>query len=411
MSKKEYEWIDGAELLPHTAQKLRVLGSYFDEYLRVRCMIPQQSVFRLAIVDGFAGGGRYSKGEAGSPLVFIETLRQVVADLKVIRAANGMAPLTVRCRLILNDAKPEVADRLQSNVAPVLAAIKDEVKELVIECKILSRPFEEVYPEIKTDLQNGNFRNVLFNLDQCGHKLVMRETIEDILNTFRSSEVFLTFMVQTLLTFLQKTDPDGLLRQLRHLNVKKTDFELLEPLMSKKEWLGTIEQIVFKTFMGTAPFVSPFSIHNPDGWRYWLMHFASSARARQVYNDTLHRNSTRQAHFGRSGLNMLSFNPEEEGSLYLFNLDGRKQALEQLRNDIPSVISGFGDVVRVGDFYHDIYNLTASHSDDIKTALIDSDDIEVLTPNGGERRRAGTITEDDTIRIRNQKSFRSLWKK
>jgi three-Cys-motif partner protein len=41
-------------------------------YLAVRCQFPAQTKFRLAIVEGFAGGGRYKCGTAGSPLIFIE---------------------------------------------------------------------------------------------------------------------------------------------------------------------------------------------------------------------------------------------------------------------------------------------------------------------------------------------------
>ena len=79
--------------------------------------------------------------------------------------------------------------------------------------------------------------------------------------------------------------------------------------MSQKDWLGTAEKIVFDAFRLCATYVSPFSINNPGGWRYWLIHFANAYRARQDYNNILHDNASLQAHFGRSGLNMLSFDP------------------------------------------------------------------------------------------------------
>ena len=97
--------------------------------------------------------------------------------------------------------------------------------------------------------------------------------------------------------------------------------------MHKQTWLGTAERLVFEAFRTCAPFVSPFSVNSRNGWRYWLVHFANSYRARQVYNNILHANSSAQAHFGRSGLNMLAFNPaHEEGSLYLFDALGRQTA-------------------------------------------------------------------------------------
>lgn len=410
MVRKRYEWADGADLAPHTARKLKILGDYFEEYLRVRCRIPQQSRFRLAVVDGFAGAGRYSKGEAGSPIVLIDTLRRVASELAITRAVDGMAPLTIECHLILNDASPEVADLLRKNIAPVLSEVREKVPNLRIKCDVLNKEFETIFPEIKGQLQAGGFRNVIFNLDQCGHKLVSRETIDDILASFRSSEIFLTFMIESLLTFLRKENSQGLLRQIQHLGVKSGDMDEIEPVMSNKAWLGTAERIVFNSFRGAAAFVSPFSIHNPDGWRYWLIHFAQAPRARQVYNDILHRNSTHQAHFGRSGLNMLTYDPQLEGALYLFDADGRKAAAEQLLMDVPRVVSGFGDAITVETFYQDIYNLTPAHSEDIKAAIFGCDDIEVTTPAGGERRRAGTIAPQDVIRLKAQRSFHFLWK-
>ena len=80
---------------------------------------------------------------------------------------------------------------------------------------------------------------------------------------------------------------------------------------------------MFDAFRMCARYVSPFSINNPDGWRYWLIHFANTYRARQVYNNVLHANSSTQAHFGRSGLNMLRYDPcHDGGSLYLFDEPG-----------------------------------------------------------------------------------------
>jgi hypothetical protein len=177
-------------------------------------------------------------------------------------------------------------------------------------------------------------------------------------------------------------------------------------LMSKQEWLGAAERIVFDTFRSCAAFVSPFSIHNPEGWRYWLIHFANSYRARQVYNNVLHRNSSVQAHFGRSGLDMLAYDPSHDsGSLYLFDDTGRERARVQLLDDIPRLISQSGDAISVQDFYAAVYNITPAHSDDVDAAIFESPDTEVITPAGRERRRAGTISVGDTLRLKRQRSL------
>jgi hypothetical protein len=184
--------------------------------------------------------------------------------------------------------------------------------------------------------------------------------------------------------------------------------------MSRNSWLGAAEKLVFEAFKGGAPFVSPFSINNPDGWRYWLIHFANSYRARQVYNNVLHDNASSQAHFGRSGLNMLAYDPEHEnGSLYLFDVSGREAAKRQLLDDIPRLVTDLGDAVGVEAFYEEIYNATPAHADDVHTAIIENPDLEVITSMGGVRRKANTITVGDTIRMKMQKSFfpSVSWKK
>ncbi len=154
------------------------------------------------------------------------------------------------------------------------------------------------------------------------------------------------------------------------------------------------------------PVCEPFSINNPDGWRYWLIHFANVVRARQVYNNVLHDNATAQAHFGRSGLNMLSYDPSHaDGALYLFDLSGREGARTQLLTDIPRLISEAGDVIRVGEFYEGIYNATPAHTDDVHQAIINNPDVQVITPAGGERRSAKAIDAGDVLKLKDQKSF------
>jgi hypothetical protein len=180
--------------------------------------------------------------------------------------------------------------------------------------------------------------------------------------------------------------------------------------MNKNAWLGAAERIVFGSFQGCATYVSPFSINNPDGWRYWLIHFSNSVRARQEYNNVLHQNSSSQAHFGRSGLNMLSYDPADDANrLYLFDVSGRIEAKKQLYDDIPRLVTEFGDAVDVGEFYGSIYNSTPAHMDDVHAAIMENPDVEVITEQGGERRVANTIKPSDTLRMKMQRTFFPLF--
>jgi three-Cys-motif partner protein len=74
MARKDYDWDGGAELEVHTKKKHSILREYFRQYLIIRCQLPQQEKFRLAIVDGFSGAGLYKCGNFGSPLIFVDVL-------------------------------------------------------------------------------------------------------------------------------------------------------------------------------------------------------------------------------------------------------------------------------------------------------------------------------------------------
>lgn len=406
MKTDGYSWIHGARLDDHSRRKHAILRDYFRQYLTIRCQLPQQTRFRVAIVDGFAGGGRYNCGTAGSPILFIEELERTLDEINIRRAAQSMGAMEIEALLIFNDAMPDVTALLKSYCDPLEAALKAKSSKLHIRIAYFSEEFEKAYPAIKQLILEGRFRNVLYNLDQYGYAAVKLATLLDILRTpsAPSTEVFYTFAIETLLTYLSAKNPQLLQRRLGPLGIGPSNMAGLEGVMTKSEWLGAAERLVYDALKSSAPYVSPFSIRNPEGWRYWMLHFANNYRARQEYNGVLHANGE-LAHFGRSGLHMLDYNPANEGRLYLFDGDGRISAREQLQNDIPRLVSESGDAMLVGDFYEAAYSETPSHKDDIHAAMLSSEDLEVVTPNGGVRRKGNTIDVSDIIRLKNQRSF------
>lgn len=412
--KKQYEWAEGAEIQGHSKRKHKILREYISDYLSVRCTLPQQERFRLAIVDGFSGGGRYRFGAAGSPLIFIEGLERASEAVNKLRLGRNLKPIEIECLLIFNDADRDAVEQLKKNATPVLVKIKQTCPKLHLQVEYFQDRFEVAYPKIKILLAQGRYRSVLFNLDQYGDRHVEQKTILDILYSYPASEIFYTFMIDSLLAFLQKNDPEHLSKRLSHLGLADSSIQTLsdDEILAKNEWLGAAEKIVFEAFRLCASYVSPFSINNPGGWRYWLIHFSKVYRARQVYNNVLHENASLQAHFGRSGLNMLHYDPRhDEGQLYLFDDNARSSAKEQLFGDIPRLVAESGGAIPVMDFYESIYNATPAHADDVHESIIENPDLEVITSAGGERRKANKIGVNDVIKMRRQRSFFPLFLK
>jgi hypothetical protein len=91
--------------------------------------------------------------------------------------------------------------------------------------------------------------------------------------------------------------------------------------------------------------------------------------------------------------------------LYLFDDNGRASAKTQLLDDVPRLVTEAGDAMSVMEFYESIYNVTPAHADDVHAAIIENPDLEVITPAGGERRKANTIGVNDIIKVKTQRSF------
>jgi hypothetical protein len=49
-----------------------------------------------------------------------------------------------------------------------------------------------------------------------------------------------------------------------------------------------------------------------------------------------------------------------------------------------------------------------AHKHDIHAAMIESDELEIFTGSGGQRRKANTIGVGDTIKLKSQRSFFSI---
>lgn len=402
MAKKRYDWEGGAVLEPHSGAKLRVLEEYFSDYIRTRCEVRRRESFRLTIVDAFAGGGRYRCGTDGSPLIFFKTLRRASEQINLQRASEGLPQIHFDAAFYFNDAEPGAIEALQSNLAPLRAEAQENARYLRTDVEFTTLPFAAAFPALEAKVVARRAPNLLVNLDQYGHGEVFREQIVATFGWANSVEVFFTFAVESLLAFLNKRDPVRLERQLQRLQLSPAELSVLRGQLTNKAWLGAAERLVFDALQECATFVSPFSINNPEGWAYWLMHFARSHRARQVYNNVLHKHAGAQAHFGRSGLEMLAYNPEKEGMLYLFDEPARVSAFESLCDDIPRLVAGAGNEMKVADFYSASYNTTPAHADDIHRAMIESPVIEITTEEGGERRTPHTIKPTDAIRVKRQ---------
>lgn len=245
--------------------------------------------------------------------------------INIQRHTQGGKPITFDCFLVFNDTERDAIECLKENVIPFTIRIKEENPGLHIYTEYLVGKFEDQYPKIKEKINLRNYSNVIFNLDQCGYTHVSKETIIDIMNSFHSIEIFLTFMIGSFLQYAPKSDLTKLGKYFEQAGIRYADLDAIQDIRTKKEWLGVAEKWIFDSFKYCANFFILFSINHKNGYEYWLMHFSKKYRARQVFNAGLHENSLLQAHYGRSGLNMLSYNLEDGCMFYLIKTRGSHQ--------------------------------------------------------------------------------------
>ena len=411
MATKKYDWgaKDGVHLPAHSARKHAILRDYLRRYLLERCKNPNARGLRLLVVDGFAGAGAYQDGAPGSPVILLRTILDVLTEINVGRLQIDMPTLTLDCLLVLNDCDAAAIARLRD----VMAEVEREAaarSDLSLRVCYKTVAFETLAPAVEEIVTAERFRNVFLNLDQYAYKDVQRATLTRLMHCAPSVELLYTCGIQSLLTYLSQRHPELTNRALCFLNLDLAQQPLSDAMLNKPEFLGAMERLVFDALAECAPFVSPFSIHNPEGWRYWLVHMATVDRARQVYNDVLHDNATGQAHYGRAGLRMLQYDPRhEDGRLYLFDSSAREAARGQLPDDVGRLLDQIGREVPVDLFWQTVYKQTPAHSDDVDAALMAHPEISVHTSKGGERRAARAVARGDTIRLRPQRSFHMLW--
>jgi len=404
MVKKSYNW-DYVRLDKHTECKHKILRDYIHDYIVIRCRNPLQTRFKLAFIDGFCGGGRYSSSNnaPGSPLIFVEELRRAYEAVKLIRINQGIGQkICFECWLFCVDSDRKAVALLKKHIAPLLAEIRAANTDLDLKLHIYHDFFENKYPVIKEIIQKQGINSVLCNLDPCSYTDISTVTLSDIMCSFKSVEIFYTFMLGAALRYKDKTDMQDIKKLLMSLDIPVRELSSLERAETVKARVSAIENLLWNFFQRYAPYVSALSMHYEGGYQnYWLLHFAKYHEARSAYNNVLHRYANGQIHIG--GIGLLAYHTKNDGISYLFGSEDREKAGEVLQRDAYNLLCKNNEAMEISQFLQSAYRNSLNHSEDIKAALIENPEIEIITTQGGERRKQ--LKKDDIIRLKPQKSF------
>jgi three-Cys-motif partner protein len=178
------------DLEPHTAAKHEILSRYVQAWAPI---LSQGNFPHLVFVDGFAGPGRYSKGEEGSPVIAV---RAVIDQPRPIKAKVDFHFIE------LDEAR---ADHLASEIN--LLKLPPNVSSKIHG----KRAFQDVFPEVWNTYapRPGRPRPPTFVfIDPFGFKIPF-SYVEKVLRA-QSCEVLITFMFEEINRFLsQGQQPDN----------------------------------------------------------------------------------------------------------------------------------------------------------------------------------------------------------
>lgn len=371
---------------------------------------PARDRLRLAIVDGFAGGGEYEdeltgRIVPGSPQILIDAVREAEAVANIGRRK----PVHVNATFHFVERHPTTVSYLR-DVLGKRADWKREVERV----QVHQGAFEDHLDRIIVQIQRGGRVNrALFVLDQYGYTAVPVSLVERIFRALPHAEVFLTLAVGWITAYLPTLGDAAIKLGVPQETIDRICRDGDEALNiddpSRRPDLLAVQRLlqrVFTTSVGSL-YYTPFFIVSRDSHRaYWFLHLANSPKAHDVVKALHWGVENHFEHFGGAGLGMLGYNPRLDpnivGQLPLFRFDepARERARAALLVALPERIrERFPNGVPFSSFVSSVCNetpATEAHLAEIVRQLCVEQE---LTKRGakGENRAPETLPRSDDI--------------
>jgi len=173
-------------LEPHTRAKHEILKRYLQAWMVI---LSQGKFPEILYIDGFAGPGAYEGGEAGSPIIALDT------------ALGFKPPLTAKIHFLFVEERGDRADHLRKQVA--LRTLPPNFNVVVEGGGV---KFEEAFTKrLASFTRNGRLIPTFAFIDPFGWTGAPFSLVGQIL-TQRSCEVFVNFMYEEINRFIGHKD-------------------------------------------------------------------------------------------------------------------------------------------------------------------------------------------------------------
>lgn len=246
-------------MLEHSEAKIKLLSLYMDRYLNI--LNQSKYVSDIFIYDMFCGEGIYKDGGKGSPIIFLEKIKNIHFRNKARDTKVG----NFHCRF--NDIDEKKIKKLHKIIEDQNLHYP-EIGTLEISCMDYSVMLKKTIKELRKLKNDKAFAFI----DPYGYKNVKAGDIKKLLETGKS-EVLLFLPTQNMFRFEKKATPESL---------QKFISELVPP----EDWpesetgLHFIETLVdeFRNYLGQSYFVDSFVLSRGRNQFFCLFFFTSHIR-------------------------------------------------------------------------------------------------------------------------------------
>lgn len=397
---------------PHSKAKLDVLRSYLRAYFDRLNVSPNREEFKLDLVDGFAGGGTFTKGNvtiSGTPLIMLEESKAAITRLN----RNRKKPLNFDCKFYFVDKDAAHTDHLRKILKELGYAVNGE--EIVVR----NSPFEEEVDNILTAIRSRQPRagRAIFLLDQTGFSQVSLGLVNRIFRELASAEVILTFAADALLNHRAMTP--AYIKMLAPLEFTESKVEDLIQLKNGDGGRALAQRILRDHIRSVTnvPYDTPFFIRPHQSRRaLWFLHLSRHPTARDVMIQRHWELQNRFEHYGSGDFAMLGWDALRSETLPLFNFKEkdaeqmRVQLLESIPAELFSLVSE--GPISVDTMHHSFANRTAARFSDLDETLLKlsrEEEFVILGPDGKPRSRSlARLQATDRIALSDRLLFPGL---
>lgn len=419
----KYKWLIGCpppDLDEHSQTKHKITATYLKQYIDIYFQRVQIERLDLHLIDGFAGGGKYTNPHTreitdGSPFLALNTLEEALVRVNIDRKKAR----TINSSFHFIEKSPDSTAFLEHELKN---STFDSALGSTIHCH--NNEFHLALPKIikQIKVKNPRTQRAIFLLDQYAYKDVPLQSVASIFSELTDPEVILTFNYDSLQRYI--SDTQEIRSAMRNIGIEShIAWDRLQEWKSTGHWHSLIQEQLaagIKAASG-APHMTLFFISGKrgDSSPYWLVHLSKKYIARDVMMKIHweHANDKMKfSHYLNEGLFQLGYRAYETPGQDSFDFadckvlseDTRKRCVEKLSTELPRIISDTSGPIAFNTLLDRYGSLTPASSNEIREALqssMDHRELEVRGVKGERRLRSNRISTTDVICYRQQQLF------